>query len=235
MDSFALITGAAARIGKSYALKLADMGYNIFLHYNSSKEQARKTKQLIEESGQKCYLKQADFLDGAAVQALITDCTKQGSVEILINNASFFTESSMETEGNELYDRMHKINFKAPYILTKQFAQHCGQGLVINLLDTKIAKTHTRHFDYLLTKKTLQSFTGIAATQLGPSIRVNGIAPGPVLAPEDKSDSYLQEKARDNPLQRTGSLEQLEQALEFLVQNEFITGQVIYVDGGEHL
>jgi len=235
MDSFALITGAADRIGKTYALKLADMGYNIFLHYNSSEAKARETQQLVNERGQKCYLKQADFRDDAAIKALIPDCIKQGSLEILINNASYFVESSIETEGHDLYDMMHQINFKAPYILTKQFAKHCGQGHIINLLDTKIAKNHTLHFDYLLTKKALQSFTNISATQLAPNIRVNGIAPGLVLAPEGKTDRYLQKKAKEIPLQHTGSLEQLEQALEFLVQNEFLTGQVIYVDGGEHL
>ena len=235
MDSFALITGAAARIGKAYALKLADLGYNIFLHYNSSEKQARETQQLINERGQKCYLKKADFRDDSAIQGLIADCAKQGSLEILINNASYFMESSIKTEGHELYDLMHQINFKAPYILTKEFAKHCGHGHVINLLDTKIAKNYTQHFDYLLTKKTLESFTNIAATQLGPDIRINGIAPGLVLPPEGKSDNYLKKKAHEIPLQHTGSLEQLEKALEFLVQNEFLTGQVIYVDGGEHL
>jgi len=235
MNSFALITGAAARIGKAYALKLADMGYNIFLHYNSSEEKARETQQLVNQRGQKCYLKQADFRDDEAVKSLIPACNKQGSLEILINNASYFVESSMETTGDELYDMMHQINFKVPYILTKQFAKQCGKGHIINLLDTKIAKNYTRQFDYLLTKKALQSFTTIAATQLGPNIRVNGIAPGLILAPEGKTDQYLEEKAQGIPLQRTGSLEQLEKALEFLVQNEFLTGQIIYVDGGEHL
>lgn len=235
MDSFALITGAAARIGKAYALKLADMGYNIFLHYNSSEERARETQQLIKEKGQKCYLKQADFHDDAVLEGLIADCTQQGALEILINNASYFKESSLDAAGHDMYDMMHQINFKAPYILTKQFARHCGRGHIINLLDTKITKNHTQHFDYLLTKKNLQSFTKIAATQLGPNIRVNGIAPGLILAPEGKTDEYLQEKAHGIPLERTGSLEQLGEALEFLITNEFLTGQIIFVDGGEHL
>lgn len=235
MSTFALITGAAERIGKAFALTLAEMGYHIFLHYNSSRAKAEHTQHLIEEKGRKCILQQADFRKEKEVQKLITNCQKEGKVEILVNNASNFVESHIQTEGWTLLSQLFDVNFKAPYILTKQFARHCRQGLIINLLDTKINQHQTGHLDYLLTKKSLEDFTYMSAMQLAPDIRVNGIAPGLILPPEGESEEYLKQKAGDIPLRRHGGLEELEQTLQFLIKNSFITGEVIRVDGGEHL
>lgn len=235
MAPFALITGAAGRIGKAFALALAEMGYNIFLHYNTSIEKAEATQQLIEDSGRSCILKQADFKIEEEIHSLIPDCTSEGSLEILINNASNYIESTIKTEGYTLFDDLFATNFKAPYILTKQFARHCKRGHIVNMLDTKINSYKTKHLDYFLTKKTLEVFTYLSANQLAPDIRVNGIAPGLVLPPEGKSEDYLQELAGGIPLKKTGSLKQLTETLRFLVNNSFITGEVIHVDGGEHL
>ncbi|WP_340102561.1 SDR family NAD(P)-dependent oxidoreductase [Rhodohalobacter sp. 8-1] len=235
MAKFALITGAADRIGKSFALALAKMDYNIFLHYNTSKEKAEDTATLIEKMGQTCILKQANFKKEEQVTQYIADCCHEGDLEILINNASNFIESNFETVGSTLLDDLYTVNFKAPYILTKQFASQCRKGLIINMLDTKIKQYKTKHLDYLLTKKSLEDFTYLSATHLAPDIRVNGIAPGLILPPEDKSDDYLEEMAKGIPLQKRGDLEHLVQALKLLVENPFITGEVITVDGGEHL
>lgn len=233
--SFALVTGAANRIGKALALSLAEMGYDIFLHYNSSRKKAETVCHLIEEKGQQCIPKQADFRDEEQVQALIKACSRDGQLEILINNASNFVESNIQTEGYALLDDLFKTNFKAPYILTKAFGKHCNEGLVINMLDTKINQHETKHLDYLLTKKSLEAFTYLSAHQLAPYIRVNGIAPGLILAPKGKPESYLQELAEEIPLQQTGTLKQLTETLEFLIHNSFVTGEIIHVDGGEHL
>lgn len=235
MKKFALITGAADRIGRAFAIALAQMGYHIFLHYNRSEQKAVATSKLIEEKGQECVLKQADFKDEEQVTQLIKDCSEEGKIEILINNASNFVESSFDTRGAVLLDDLYKVNFKAPYILTKQFAKYCKDGLIVNMLDTKINQHKTKHLDYLLTKKSLEDLTYMSAIQLAPQIRVNGIAPGLILPPENESEDYLEEMAKDIPLRKTGALEQLTQALKFLINNSFITGEVIEVDGGEHL
>lgn len=235
MKKFALITGAADRIGKAFAIALAQMGYHIFLHYNSSQQKADATAKLIEEKGQECVLKQADFKDEEQVTQLIKDCSEEGKIEILINNASNFVESSFDTRGAVLLDDLYKVNFKAPYILTKQFAKYCKDGLIINMLDTKINQHKTKHLDYLLTKKSLEDLTYMSAIQLAPEIRVNGIAPGLILPPENESEEYLEEMAQDIPLRKTGALQQLTETLKFLINNSFITGEVIEVDGGEHL
>ena len=235
MAPFALVTGAADRIGKGLALALAKLGYDIFLHYNSSIKKAKNTQHLIEQTGRKCMLKKADFRVEEEVCSLIENCAKEGTLEVLINNASVFVESDIEMEGSGLLDELFQTNFKAPYILTKQFARHCRKGLIVNILDTKINQHHTKHLDYLLSKKNLEAFTYLSATQLAPSIRVNGIAPGLILPPENKSENYLQKLAKNIPLQQTGSVKQLAQAMQFLIENRFITGEIIHVDGGEHL
>lgn len=235
MAKFALITGAADRIGKSFALALARMEYHIFLHYNTSKEKAVDTAKLIENMGQKCILKQADFKSEEQITHLINDCCEEKDLKILINNASNFVESSFDAQGSTLLDDLYKVNFIAPYILTKQFASQCREGLIINMLDTKINQHKTKHLDYLLTKKSLEDFTYLSAAHLAPDIRVNGIAPGLILPPEDKSDDYLENMAKGIPLQKPGAPEHLNQALKLLVENPFITGEVISVDGGEHL
>src|SRR5699024_2128396 len=210
-----LVTGGADRIGKALALSLAEKGYNIFLHYNSSLDKAKDTQQLIEKTGRHCILKQANFYQQEAVQALIKDCLDDGPIEILVNSASNFVKSTMETEGTALLEQLFETNFKAPYILTKQFARHCQKGLIVNLLDTKINKHQTQHLDYLLTKKALEAFTQLTAVQLAPHIRVNAIAPGLILPPEGQTEVYLQQMAQHIPLQQTGSLEQVAGAMEF--------------------
>lgn len=235
MTSFALVTGAADRIGKSFALALSKMGYHIFLHYNTSREKAENVSSIIEEMGQQCILKQADFRNEEQVNQLISNCVQDGNLEILINNASNFVESSLDTEGAALLNDLYKTNFKAPYLLTKQFARYRQKGQIINMLDTKINQHQTKHLDYLLTKKSLEDFTYLSATQLAPDIRVNGIAPGLILPPEHETEDYLKEKAKGIPLQKSGTIEQLVQALQLLINNPFITGEVIHVDGGENL
>lgn len=235
MGKHALITGAADRIGKAFALELAGAGYNIFLHYNSSEDKAKATQKLVKELGQDCILKQADFKKEEEVRALVSSCQEDGVVDVLINNASNFVESDMATEGSKLLHDLESANFTAPYILTKQFARHCKEGLIVNMLDTKIRQHTTNHLDYVLTKKSLEDFTYLSATQLAPDIRVNGIAPGLVLAPEGEPEGYLEEMAENIPLQEVGTLKQLSSALKFFLNNSFITGEVIHVDGGEHL
>lgn len=235
ISSFALVTGASARIGKALALSLADIGYNILLHYRSSREKAERTRQQIEETGRTCILKQADFSDEESVRSLWASCIAEGNIEVLVNNASLFVESDIQTAGTKLLDRLFKTNFKAPYILTKQFGRSVQQGVIINLLDTKVNHPQTGHLDYLLTKKMLEAFTEISADQLAPDIRVNGIAPGLILPPDDKTEDYLQQKATAIPMEKTGSVQQLVHAMRFFINNEFVTGEVINVDGGEHL
>lgn len=231
----AIVTGGAARIGRSIALRLARLGYDIVLHYNSSGEAARKTENEIKNLGVQCTRVQINMKEPGSGPALFSKIPASWNVKILVNNASIFQASDFQDEGEEKLDLHYKINFRSPYSLTKAFVRHSSQGHIINLLDTKVEENHTDHLDYLLTKKLLRDFTLIAARELGPDFRVNGIAPGLILPPEGKEKDYLMEKAEGIPLKTIGDLTQIENAVEFLIKNPFLTGQILYINGGEHL
>lgn len=235
MKDAALITGAADRIGKEIALHLARLGYHIALHYNRSEEQAKQTQKTIADSGGTCLLFQANLDVPQEAAALLGEISKKLHIRILINNASEFTKTSVFDKNYENMERLFRINFQAPYVLTKEFANIYNEGTVINILDAKITNYATEHFDYLLSKMTLEKFTKLTALQLAPHFRINGIAPGLILPPRDKNPEYLERLARGIPLKKTGSPENITHTVEYLIKNEFVTGQIIYVDGGEHL
>lgn len=161
--------------------------------------------------------------------------TKQFEINILINNASIFAESSLTDDNFNNIDNFFNINFKAPYILTKLFVRNYKEGLIINILDTKISKNKSVNFDYLLSKKALKDFTEMSAVALAPNFRVNGIAPGIILPPKGKDLEYLNNLVKRIPLKKVGSLKNITDTVKFLIFNDFITGQIFYIDGGENL
>ncbi|MDP2453339.1 MULTISPECIES: SDR family oxidoreductase [unclassified Kaistella] len=238
MKNYALITGSADRIGKAVAIHLAKQGYNLVLHYNSSKEKAQKVKDDIESgySGLKVELLQINFLKENDFNQIFQDLKKKKiTIEILVNCASDFIKSNFKEEGSELLDKEMTINFKIPYLLTKAFAKVYGKGNIINFVDTKVTKNSTVHLDYILSKKLLKDFTRISAVELAPDIRVNGIGPGLILPPEGEDESYLMNLAQNIPLKTIGNLEEILKAVQFILDSKFFTGQILYIDGGEHL
>ena len=238
MKNYALVTGSADRIGKAVAIHLAKQGYNLILHYNSSKEKAQKLKDEIESgySGLKVELLQINFLQENDFNQIFQDLKKKKiTIEILVNCASDFIKSNFKEEGSELLDKEMTINFKIPYLLTKAFAKVYGKGNIINFVDTKVTKNSTVHLDYILSKKLLKDFTRISAVELAPDIRVNGIGPGLILPPEGEDESYLMNLAQNIPLKTIGDLEEILKAVQFILDSKFFTGQILYIDGGEHL
>ena len=232
----ALITGGAQRIGQGITFKLSSLGYKIALHYNRSKNEAQRTAAEIKHRGGTCQLFQCDLEDGNATQQLIERVQKSfPNLNLLINNASIFEPSGLTKESIQHLNRHFAINFFAPYILTCSFAALCKKGHIINILDTNIVKNKTAHTTYLLSKKSLYELTKLAAVSLAPHIRVNAIAPGLIFPPEGKGGWYLQQRAKSIPLKRKGSLPAITQAVQFLIENDYLTGQTIFVAGGEHL
>ncbi len=229
MKSFkgtALVTGGAKRIGEGLAFKLAEMGFKIALHCNSSLTAAQDVAKRIQEKKGVCEIFPCDLNDEYAVQTLISTVRKQfPGLNLLMNNASVFEKSDIKTYDLENLKRNFTINLFTPYILTAEFARHCKKGHIINILDTHITKNRTAHFDYLLSKKTLAELTNMSAVALAPDIRVNAIAPGLILPPAGKNV----------PLMRKGNVEDITRAMEFLIKNNYLTGQIIFCDGGEHL
>lgn len=238
MKKYALVTGGADRIGRAVAIHLAKQGYHLLLHYNSSSEKAQKVKEEIEslETGVSAQLLQIDFLANNDFDQILEDLKKKNiTLEVLVNCASDFIPSAFKKVGSELLDKELTINFKNPYLLTKAFARIYDKGNIINFIDTKVTKNHTVHLDYILSKKLLQDFTKISAVELAPNFRVNGIAPGLILPPEGKDESYLLNLAKNIPLKTIGNLEEILKAVQFILDSPFFTGQTLFIDGGEHL
>ena len=237
MKTYALITGGSDRIGKAVAIHLAKEGYHLVLHYNSAKDTAENLQMHIESTYKvKVELLQINFLKENDFDRIFEDFKKKNiTIEVLVNCASDFIPSSFNEQGSELFDKEMTINLKIPYLLTKAFARVFGKGNIINFVDTKVAKNKTVHLDYILSKKLLKDFTKISAVELAPNIRVNAIAPGLILPPEGKDESYLLNLAKDIPLKTIGNLDEILKAFQFILDSYFFTGQILYIDGGEHL
>jgi NAD(P)-dependent dehydrogenase (short-subunit alcohol dehydrogenase family) len=231
-----LITGAARRIGKTLAQQLSREGYGIALHYHSSRAQAEAVARSIRRAKGRVQLFACDLSNETAVLGLIARVKKDcPDLIALINNASIFAPSKIADPSMHSFHENMAVNFVAPYILTKQFAKHCGRGAVINILDTKITTAASPHADYLLSKKALAALGGLCARELAPRIRVNAIAPGFILAPVKKTKTTARIRINDIPLKRKGHPKNIAQAALFLLENDFVTGETIFVDGGEHL
>ncbi|OGI10222.1 MAG: hypothetical protein A3I68_08025 [Candidatus Melainabacteria bacterium RIFCSPLOWO2_02_FULL_35_15] len=236
MKKAALITGSAKRIGKAIAIHLAESGFDIALHYNTSKADAKKVLKEIKDKGQNCVLFQFDLTNTKDILFLINK-VKQSfpSLSLLINNASIFAESSFLKSDIAFFENHFNINFKAPFFLSQSFAKSIKKGHIINLLDTNITRDRTKYFIYNLTKKMLSEFTKMAAAELAPDIRVNAIAPGRIIPPLNKEKEYLKHSLDSVPLEKWGSIQNILQSIDFLCENDYLTGQCIFAGGGDHL
>ena len=222
MKKYALVTGSSDRIGKSVAIHLAKMGYCLLLHYNSNAKKSIAVQKEIRALGQNAETIQINFLQDFAYDELFFKLKeKEIQLEVLVNCASDFRPSNFQNAGKELLEKEIKINFENAYLLTKAFARTFNKGCIINFIDTKANKNKTIHLDYLLSKKLLLEFTKIAAVELAPHFRVNGIAPGLILPPADKDENYLWDLAQHIPLKTIGNLEQINKAIEFIIHSYF--------------
>jgi len=231
-----LITGGAKRIGASIALHLAHYGYSIALHYNHSRKDAADLAKEIQSLQVGCDIFGANLENSKDVTALIPKVRKKfPDLKFFVNNASIFEKSTLREGNIKDFDREFAINLRAPFILASQFAKHIKEGAIINILDTNVSKDKTSHVSYLLAKKSLAELTRIAALELAPDIRVNAVAPGLILPPDSKGKDYLDRLAKNIPLKRKGEPVDIARAVQFLIENTYLTGQTIFVDGGEHL
>ena len=236
MKGTALITGGARRIGRAIALSLAGKEYNIALHYRTSKKDAETAASEIRSKGVECEIFQCDLSNSGKVATLIPRVFERfPDCNLLVNNASVFQRARLMETDEALFDRHFNTNLKAPFFLSRDFARHCRKGHIINILDTKISRILIEYFAYTLTKKALHEFTRMAAKELGPSIRVNGVSPGLILPSADLSSEDFEKMGDRVPLKTTGNPESVVSAIHFLIDNTFITGECIFVDGGEHL
>jgi NAD(P)-dependent dehydrogenase (short-subunit alcohol dehydrogenase family) len=232
----ALITGAAKRIGRATALALADDGVNVIVHYSSSSSEADKLAAEIKERGVSAWTIKADFSDPAEYEALIDRArTLAGSLDILINNASIFPIEKLEDVTFDGVVSNMQVNAWAPFVLSRDFARLIGRGRIVNLIDSRVTGYDWFHVGYIWSKHVLLSMTRMMALQYAPDITVNGVAPGLITPPPGQDVSYIERLAGTVPLRKHGEPEDVADAVSFLVKSDFITGEVIYVDGGRHL
>jgi NAD(P)-dependent dehydrogenase (short-subunit alcohol dehydrogenase family) len=233
--TWALVTGASRRIGRTLAVVAARAGYNVLVHHRGADDDAAETVRLVRAAGSDGVAANADLADPAAA-ALITKAP--GPVVLLVNCASVFGDDSLETLTAQSLDLHWAINLRAPVLLGQAFAAalHEGRdGLIVNVIDQRVWRLTPLHFSYTLAKAGLWVATQTMAQALAPRIRVNAIGPGPTLPSVHQAAGEFAAEAAALPLGRGPSPQDIGQALRYLIDATSVTGQMIAVDGGQHL
>lgn len=238
MNKTALITGASKRIGKAIVESLAEQGWNVIVHYNFSEKEAEKlvADLAIIYPDQKFVTVRSNLSDKVEVSKLIPNLVSEiGAFQLLVNNASVFDSGYIKDTDFELFETQMKVNLKAPFFLIRDFAKYCKQGNIINFVDTRVTSNKSDFAAYSLSKKGLWELTQMAALELAPEIRVNAIAPGVTLAPENEDENYLQGLAKNIPMKKPGGIDPIIKSINFIIENDHLTGQLLFADGGENL
>ena len=235
----AVVTGSGVRVGKALALALAREGARLAIHYNSSAGPAEETVAQIKALGSDALALQADLSRWDQVSFVVGRTAAHfGQVDILVNSAAIFEPADVAHTTELLWDRHFAINLKAPFFLSQAFAAYVGKerpGHIVNIADWRGIRSDTDYLAYSLTKAGLLSMTRGLALALAPNIQVNAVALGAILPPPGKDQAYLEGLAQKIPLQRVGSPAEVANALLYLLKADFVTGEVIFVTGGEHL
>lgn len=232
----ALVTGAARRLGRTMAVALAGQGAGVVVHHNRSEPEAVALCEEIRKLGGGVWRVQGDLADTQQAEQVFRESIAQaGRIDILINNASTFESDTIWDATEDSILSNIRIHAMAPLTLARQMAGQGGEGHIINLLDTRVAVYDREHASYHISKRVLATLTRMLAMELGPKIAVNAIAPGLVLPPIDQDASYLEKLAYTNPLKRHGQPQDVTDAMLFLLRSRFITGQILYIDGGYHM
>ena len=242
----ALVTGAGKRLGRAMALCLAERGHDVAVHYASSAEAADEVVSLIRAMGRKAVALEADLLDEAATQALLPRAAEAlgGPVTVLVNNASIFEYDTIQTATRRGWDRHMESNLRAPYVLIQALAAQApkavagepvAQGLAVNMIDQRVRKLTPEFSTYTLAKMGLWALTRTAAQGLAPEVRVNAIGPGPTLRGARQSQEHFDRQRAGTVLNRGADPADITAALGYLLEAKAVTGQLICVDGGQHL
>lgn len=244
----ALVTGAGHRIGRFLALYLAERGFDVVAHYAASEQGALETIRLIEHAGGRAVALQADLLEDAQTETLFARAVEaMGPITCLVNNASIFEYDTVQSATRETWDRHMQSNLRAPFILTQAMANQglepltddagepLASGLVINMVDQRVRKLTPEFMTYTLAKMGLWAFTQTAAQALAPAIRVNAIGPGPTLQGGRQSTEHFARQRAATVLSRGSNPQDMTAALGYFLDAPAVTGQLLCVDGGQHL
>jgi NAD(P)-dependent dehydrogenase (short-subunit alcohol dehydrogenase family) len=233
-----LITGASKRIGKSIALNLAKHGYDIAIHYNKSKTSAISLVEELNSLKVRSSIFKLDLMKIDKIEEWFDEINKVfGTVNVLINNASVFEYDSLKSSSLSSLNKHLDINLKAPFLLSKFFVKNLKsqKGNIINILDQRVLNISPYFTSYTISKSALHTLTKSLALSLAPKIRVNAVAPGPTLRSIRQNEKEFKEQIKRTPLQNQVSLNEINNAINFLLNNKSVTGQTIMVDSGQNL
>jgi NAD(P)-dependent dehydrogenase (short-subunit alcohol dehydrogenase family) len=244
----ALVTGAGRRLGRAMALYLAQRGYDVAVHYAGSADEAAGVVQEIRAMGRRSVALQADLLDEAATQALLPRASEAlGPLTVLVNNASVFEYDTIRTATRTSWDRHMDSNLRAPFVLSQAFAAQApeaatddageplAQALIVNMIDQRVRKLTPEFMSYTIAKMALWALTQTAAQALAPAIRVNAIGPGPTLIGGRQSAGHFARQRANTVLKRGANPQDIVAALGYFLDAPAVTGQLLCVDGGQHL
>lgn len=235
----AIVTGGAVRVGRALVLALAQQGVRVVVHYGASVRQAEELLASLGAAGQEALGVQADLRRSDAPRAIMAAALKHfEQVDILVNSAAIFEPGDVAHTSEASWDAHMAINLKAPFFLSQAFAAQMGagrRGHIVNIVDWRGVRPGTQYMAYTLAKAALVAMTQSMALGLAPTVQVNAIAPGAVLPPPGEGEDYMQRLATKIPLQHAGSPQDVAEALLYLVRSDFVTGQVLFVTGGQHL
>lgn len=237
----ALVTGGGRRIGRAIALRLAQAGFDVAVHHRGSADAAEAVSAEIRAQGRHACVVQADLTQEAEVRALVPAAVAVlGPLCVLVNNASAFEDDRVGDLSRATWDRHLETNVRAPIVLAEAFAEQAPDGppgslAIVNLLDQRVLKPDPRFFSYALSRNALWWATRTLAQALAPRVRVNGVGPGPTLPSIHQTQAQFAAEAAAVPLARPGDPEAVAEAVAWLVDAALVTGQMIAVDGGQHL
>ncbi len=233
---WALVTGGARRIGRALALTAARAGYDVVVHRHRSADEAAETVAMISALGRQAFPAVAELADAAECARLIAEAPRP--LTLLVNCASLFEDDRIETLTPEGWDAAQACNLRAPVLLSHAFAAALpagASGQIVNVIDQRVLRPTPQFFSYAVSKAGLWAATRMMAQGLAPGIRVNAIAPGPTLPSIHQSAAAFEAEAAAVPLGHAASPEEIGQALAYLIDAPSVTGQMIAVDGGQHL
>ena len=233
---WALVTGAARRIGRALAIAAGEAGYDVLVHHHASPDDAEETARTIRQMGRRAETRAADLADADACARLIDEAP--GPVTLLVNCASLFADDRIASLTPRGFDAVIAANLRAPVLLAQAFAAALAgerDGLIVNITDQRVWRLNPCFFSYTLSKAALWTATQTLAQALAPRIRVNAIGPGPTLASVHQSPKDFAAEATAVPLGHGADPAQIGAALRYLIDAPAVTGQMIAVDGGQHL
>ena len=234
----ALVTGAGRRVGRALAVALGARGMRVVVHYHGSQAGAEETARLIRDGGGMASIARADLTDVADAERLV-DATVAGSgtLDVLVNSAAVMLRTPLGETTTAEWDAMFALNLRAPYFLSQRAAPalRSARGCIVNIADLAAFETWPAYVPHGLTKAAVVQMTRALARVLAPEVRVNAVAPGVVLLPKGWTDTDAERLRSTTPLARLGTPEDVAAAMLYLIDADFVTGEVITVDGGRHV